>query len=355
MMSVARVAPSPLEVLVGLCLLIGVRPAGAQHFTDCLTQNDTGTSATVVVEDTVDVPLPNGASLENGDEIALVTDDGVCAGKTVWDADAPTMSTAAVGPGSSIVPDSASGYALDEQLRYRLWDASAGTEYDLGPTAEYAPCAGAALCRSDGRYENDVLFTVTGFDKETLPVELAAFDATVDGRRAVLRWATLSETNNAGFAVLHRSPSSGAWTREGFVDGHGTTSRRHAYQFSLESLTPGRHEFRLRQVDAGGQTTLSEPVSVVVRMETAYTLSPVVPSPVRDQGRLTLRTRQTQRVEVALFNTLGQRVTQLRAGRLRGQIAHTIRVPGGRLPSGTYLVRVEGESFTATRKAVVVR
>ncbi len=355
MMVAVRFPTRSLVALVGLCLLIGVRPASAQHFTDCLTQNDTGSSATVVVEDTVDVPLPDGASLEKGDEIALVTDDGVCAGKLTWDPDAPTLSTAAAGPGSSSVPDSTSGYALDEQLRYRLWDTSTEREYDLGTTAKYAPCSGAALCRSDGRYEDDVIFTVTGFGGETLPVELGSFDATVDGRTAVLRWATLSETNNAGFAVLHRSPSSGAWTREGFVDGHGTTSRRHAYQFSLESLTPGRHDFRLRQVDADGQMTLSEPVSVAVRMETAYTLSPVVPSPVRDQGRLTLRTRQTQRVEVALFNTLGQRVTQLRAGRLRGQIAHTIRVPGGRLPSGTYFVRVEGESFTATRKAVVVR
>ena len=355
MMSVARGAPSPLEVLVGLCLLIGIRPAGAQHFTDCLTQNDTGTSATVVVEDTVDVPLPNGASLENGDEIALVTDDGVCAGKTVWDADAPTMSTAAVGPGISAVPDSASGYALDEQLRYKLWDASAGTEYDLGPTAEYAPCAGAALCRSDGRYENDVLFTVTGFDSETLPVELAAFDATVDGRTAVLRWATLSETNNAGFAILHRRPSASRWAREGFVDGHGTTNRRHSYRFSLASLAPGRHEFRLRQVDGGGQTSLSEPVSVAVEMQTAYTLSPVVPTPVRGRGRLTLRLRRSQRVRVALFNTLGQQVLVLREGRLQGQVAHSLRLPGGRVSSGTYFVRVQGETFRATRRAVVVR
>jgi hypothetical protein len=284
-----------------------------------------------------------------------VTNDGVCAGKLTWDVDAPTLSTAAAGPSNSAVSGSPSGYALDEQLRYKLWDASAGTEYDLGSTAEYAPCAGDVLCRSDGRYENDVLFTVTGFAKDVLPVELTALNATVDGRTAVLRWATLSETNNAGFAVLHRSPSSDAWTREGFVDGHGTTSRRHTYRFSLSSMSPGRHDFRLRQVDTDGQTTLSEPVSVAVQMEAAYTLSPVVPSPVRNQGRLTLRVRQTQRIEVALFNTLGQRVMGLRAGRLQGQVAHTIRLPGERLPTGTYFVRVTGTSFTATRRAVVVR
>jgi hypothetical protein len=342
-------------LLAGLLFLVGLRPAGAQHFTDCLTQTDTGTSATVVVEDTVDVPLPDGASLEKGDEIALVTDDGVCAGKTVWAPDAPTMSTAAAGPSKGTVADAASGYALDEPLRYRLWDASAGQEYDLGTTAEYAACDDAALCRSDGRYENDVLFTVTGFGGETLPVELASLDATVDGRTAVLRWTTLSETNNAGFAVLHRRPSADRWTQEGFVDGHGTTTRRRTYRFSLSALAPGRHDFRLRQVDADGQTTLSDPVSVAVEMQSTYALSSVVPSPVREQGRLTLRTRRTQQVRATLFNALGQRVMVLREGRVAGQVSHSIRLPGGRLASGTYFVRVEGESFSATRRVVVVR
>ena len=355
MMFAIRVPTGPLGVLIGLSLLIGVRPTSAQHFTDCLTQTDTGASATVVVEDTADVPLPEGRSLEKGDEIALVTDDGVCAGRTTWDADAPAVSVAATGPATSTVPDTESGYAPDEPLRYRLWDASAESEYDLGSTAQYASCGGAALCRSDGRYEDDVIFTVTGFGGDTLPVELASFEASVDGQTAVLRWTTLSETNNAGFAVQHRPPSSRDWTREGFVDGSGTTTRRQAYQFSLSSLVPGRHDFRLRQVDANGGATLSEPVSVEIGMEAAYTLSPVTPSPVRQEGRLTLRMRQTQHVRATLFNTIGQRIMTLREGRLQGQVSHSIRLSGGRLPSGTYFVRVEGESFTATRRAVVVR
>lgn len=355
MMSAVRVAPRPLGALVGLCLLMGSRPALAQHFTDCLTQTDTGSSATVVVEDTADVPLPEGASLEKGDEIALVTDDGICAGKTVWDPDAPTMSTAAAGPGNSTVPDAESGYAPDESLRYRLWDASAGHEYDLGATAEYAPCEGAALCRSDGRYEDDVVFTVTGFGGDTLPVELASFDATVDGRTAVLRWTTLSETNNAGFAVLHRGPSADDWTRNGFVDGQGTTTRRQTYRFSLSALAPGRHDFRLRQVDADGSTTLSPTTTVEIQAQAPYVLSRISPNPVRTRADLTLRVRRSQRVTIALYNVLGQRVTTLHDARLAAGTRHTVTIPGTDLPSGSYIVRVQGPSFSATRRVVVVR
>ena len=35
----------------------------------------------------------------------------------------------------------------------------------------------------------------------TLPVELVFFEALVDGHDAILKWATASETNNAGFEV----------------------------------------------------------------------------------------------------------------------------------------------------------
>jgi len=42
-----------------------------------------------------------------------------------------------------------------------------------------------------------------------LPVELTSFEAQVDGDAVVLRWTTLTETNNAGFEVEQRT--EGAW------------------------------------------------------------------------------------------------------------------------------------------------
>lgn len=344
----------PVVVLIGACFLLIAAPSHAQHFSDCLDQNDTGSSATVVLEDTIDVPLPEGDSLETGDEIALLTDDGVCAGQTTWDADASTITVAAAGPSGSSV-DTESGYALDEKLRFTVWDVSADTEYAVGPNARYASCEDDALCRSDGRYENDVVFTVTQLGSETLPVEFTRLDATVEGRTATLRWSTASERNNVGFTVLHRPPESSSWTRRGFVDGHGTTTDRHSYRFSLSSLAPGQHDFRLRQVDATGTTTLSQIVSARVRMQDAYTLSSVVPNPVQDRGRLTLRVRTAQTVRVSLFNTLGQRIGHLHDGPVPAQTPHPIVIPGERLPSGSYFVRVRGESFSATRRVMIVR
>lgn len=351
----------PRTILLGLFFAsIGFgpspAPALAQHFTSCLTQTETGSSATVVIENDVDTTLPNGASLEKGDEIALVTSEGVCAGVASWDPDASAVSTPVAGPRSFSVPDGASGYALDEELKYRIWDASEDAVYEVGSAAEYASCEDAFLCRADGRYENDVIFTATSLGStSTLPVELAQFTASVDGTTARLRWTTLSETNNAGFSVQHIPPSASEWSERGFVDGHGTTTDRHTYDFDLSSLAPGRHKFRLRQVDAGGTETLSDPISATVEMESAFELSDVTPNPIRNQGRLRLRVRTTQHVTVSVFNALGQRVKQLHDASLSANTPHVFSLGASTLSSGSYFVRVEGETFSATRRAVVTQ
>jgi len=64
-----------------------------------------------------------------------------------------------------------------------------------------------------------------------LPVEWAGFDATTQKQAVTLTWQTASETDNAGFAVQRRvdgSGGTGAWTRVGFVEGSGTTTRPRA-------------------------------------------------------------------------------------------------------------------------------
>lgn len=95
---------------------------------------------------------------------------------------------------------------------------------------------------------------------QPLPVELVAFTATLDGTAARLTWSTVSETNNAGFAVEQEAGT--AWAERGFVDGHGTTTERHDYAFLADALAPGRHRFRLRQVDFDGTTHYSAAVEV---------------------------------------------------------------------------------------------
>jgi len=187
-----------------------------------------------------------------------------------------------------------------------------------------------------------------------IPVDLASLDATLSGEAAELRWTTASETNNAGFHVEHRGPDAEDFASTGFVEGHGTTDQPQQYRFRTGPLDPGRHVFRLRQVDLDGTATRSDTVAVQVRLAEAARVE-VAPNPVRSRATVSLRVRTEQDGTVALYDVLGRQVRIVHEGPLAPDRAHTLQVNADGLSSGLYLLRAEGEQFQRTRRITVVR
>jgi hypothetical protein len=197
---------------------------------------------------------------------------------------------------------------------------------------------------------------------DRLPVELAAFDARVEDRRARLSWQTAGETNNAGFYVQHRplpsddeTTTPAEWSSLGFVEGAGTTDQSRRYTFETEQLSPGPHAFRLRQVDTDGRAVHSQPLEVTVSMEAPYAVSGPSPNPVQGGATLDVAVRRAQDVQVALYNVLGQRVATVHRGTLPGEETTSLRLDASSLSSGVYFVRVDGEDFATTKQVTVVR
>jgi len=188
----------------------------------------------------------------------------------------------------------------------------------------------------------------------TLPVELTSFTATRDGSDALLSWATASEQNNAGFEVQH-APTEGSFEAVGFVDGAGTTESAQSYDYRVSDLEPGTHRFRLEQVDFDGTTELSEVRKLEVRPGEALSVDPVAPNPASGAATLSFTTRESQDVTVSLYNALGQKVRTVFSGTTREGESRSPQIETGELASGTYFVRVEGESVMETRRLTVVR
>jgi hypothetical protein len=189
-----------------------------------------------------------------------------------------------------------------------------------------------------------------------IPVELTSFTGTVDEESAHLRWRTASETNNAGFRVEHRPPDADAWTPVGSVEGAGTTSRPQNYRFRTEALAPGRHAFRLRQVDLDGSTETHGPVRVQVGLSERFVLSAPSPNPVRWQATVQVASREGESVRVVLYDALGRRVQTLHDGSLPAGQVKTLRLGTETLASGRYFLRLIGPDGTGrTRSLSVVR
>ena len=86
----------------------------------------------------------------------------------------------------------------------------------------------------------------------------------------------------------------------------------------------------------------------------SYALSDVYPNPFRSEASFTLEVAETQRVTVGVYNLLGQRVSTLYDGTLAAGQAQQLRVQSAGLASGLYLVRVDGEAFSDTRRVTLL-
>ena len=191
---------------------------------------------------------------------------------------------------------------------------------------------------------------------QVLPVTLASFKAVIDGEgAAVLRWKTASEQRNAGFFVEHKRPRRAAseFKSLGFVEGHGTTAAPRAYAFHAAGLATGRHVFRLRQLDFDGHTSYSTEVTVELGPGGAYRLGPAYPNPFNPQARFELQVRKRQKVHVRLYDVLGRQVQVLFEGVVEPGEVREVTLDGQGLPSGVYLYRAEGDTFSATRQVTL--
>jgi len=186
-------------------------------------------------------------------------------------------------------------------------------------------------------------YWATALSNAALPVELTAFSAVQDGAEVQLTWTTATETNNAGFHIEYAPCQDGRctqpiWTERAFVPGQGTTLAAQAYTHRIADLTPGRHAFRLRQVDYDGTTAYSPVVEVEVEATVAFTLLEPTPHPVHDRTRLGWQTSAPQAVHAALFDVQGRRIRVLYDGVSSG--THHFNVDMSDVASGLYLVRL---------------
>jgi len=195
-------------------------------------------------------------------------------------------------------------------------------------------------------------------------------------RTAALTWSASARPPVSHFEVEHRVDSTGTWSPLGTVpvgDSVRTDSTGPAYRFETDDLEVGTHQFRLAvaapsdrrptPVQAvgtadknGGRTWTSEAVTARIEVDGAFELS-AYPNPVRERATVRLAVKEQQHVAVEVYDVLGRRAATLHEGPVpaRETTRFGLETAEAGLSSGTYFVRVRGETFAATRQLTVVR
>nr|WP_279303273.1 choice-of-anchor B family protein [Salinibacter ruber] len=184
------------------------------------------------------------------------------------------------------------------------------------------------------------------------PAPFLSFTGTRRGRSAQLQWTTSAAAQTARTEIEHKTPGANDWKQRKTVEGRPDAQE---HDVSVGDLSPGTHRFRLRHVPTDGPARTSRIQSVTILPSAAAVVNGPTPNPTRGRSVVRLTLREPQDLRVALYDEAGRRVRRFHDGRAAAGVIHRFRVRAARHASGTYFLRIRGESVRASRKIVVVQ
>lgn len=186
-----------------------------------------------------------------------------------------------------------------------------------------------------------------------IPVELTAFNASVNKNDVVLNWTTATELNNLGFEI-QRKGKDDSYQSVAFISGKGTTTEINEYSFTDKTVDAGSYTYRLMQKDFDGTFAYSQEVEVEINLPLDYSLDQNYPNPFNPTTIIRYAIPADDFVSIKLYDVLGNEVTTLvneqkQAGR------YEMLFNASNIASGVYYYQINSGSFTQTRKLVLMK
>lgn len=274
-------------------------------------------------------------------------------------------------PTTAAVNHMASSYGSDYFKILRTPSHSGNTQIPFNPSMDWS-----STVAESGTYCNGIVETagytqstgitataVTKFSRfggagndggASLPVELLSLEATpVDNEFISVTWTTAVEVENAGFEV-QRSTNGIDFETIGWVDGNGSTSVESDYGFNDTEVKPGvLYYYQLNQIDFNGDSELSHKVTAALTTENTFSISEFIPNPSNSNTRLDIVTSSDASINVTIFNTLGQIVTDGKHQITPGM--NRVAFDVSSLADGTYHTIITVGNEVYNRKLVIAK
>lgn len=179
---------------------------------------------------------------------------------------------------------------------------------------------------------------------EALPVTGFTFSAIKASQNtSLLKWSTLSETANLGFAV-EKSINGVNYTQVTFINSSSINGSGAVYQFIDQQPQRGKNYYRIKQVDIDNRFSYSS-VKIL-----NFDIKPVIqigPNPATDF--ITIKTELgNAKTSVKLFNQQGQLLQTAAA-----TSQQLFKLPASNLPNGVYYLQVNNDGNIETQKILI--
>ncbi|MBD3225218.1 MAG: T9SS type A sorting domain-containing protein, partial [Caldithrix sp.] len=198
----------------------------------------------------------------------------------------------------------------------------------------------------------------------SLPVELASFEAQPSFNAVLLEWTTASELNNMGFNIYRKKiDEDNDWQKinSDLIAGQGTISSETDYRFTDDKVQSGlSYQYRVESVSFNGKANIEKEIEVTVPMPQEYVLAGNYPNPFNPTTSIRFRLPETQNVTITIYDASGRTVRHLADQQLYSAGEHNITWDarddlGRSISSGIYLYRLQAGSFTAVSKMIFMK
>lgn len=187
-------------------------------------------------------------------------------------------------------------------------------------------------------------------DPGAVPVELHSFMAMVEDNNVIISWQTGSEKNNYGFSLQRRIAGENNWKAIEFINGAGTSSELHAYEYVDEDVPPGNYQYQLKQFDFDGSDKCSYIIEAVVSAPDEFQLFQNYPNPFNPSTTIEYNLPEAGRVSLIIYNALGQYVTTLIDEEVSAGTHQVQFTAPADMASGMYLYKLQTGKYRQAHK-----
>ena len=185
-----------------------------------------------------------------------------------------------------------------------------------------------------------------------LPVTWSSFTAKVVDKNTNLDWATASEKNTATF-VVERSSDGKEFTPIAKQNAAGFSQSTKFYSHidkNAAGLGFDKLYYRIKQIDKDDNFDYSVTKAVNFKASNDLVINYVGPNPFKSELQVDFDLPSADKVIVSFFDINGQSVKSFEFDGLKGNNAHTLKVP--ELSNGVYFIKIVSGEFNYSEKVI---
>lgn len=183
-----------------------------------------------------------------------------------------------------------------------------------------------------------------------LPLDITSFQVEKQDKKAMLKWETTDEMDNAGFEIEY-SRDGKSFEKVGWVKAKGSQNTTKKYQFIHQPTGTGTFYYRLKQLDSTGKYEYSTVKNLIVATTNEVI---IFPNPTVQQTTIAYQLATSGIVSISIHDLNGRVVAILTNEELQSAGSHKMTYQTPNIPRGIYTLLLKTNEQSVTKRLIIL-